>query len=155
MTAALPKWGATPLFEPTDWSKIAVTVLDVITEQQQILHLPLWSELPGCRPETAIYSDQPIQQRQGESLITAFGRQAAGSNLDARRTNATLMTASKRHTRKRKTFAATTRTTRSFSKPDGDSSDGPNRRRPPAPGWHGPDEDDDKRWQSPRRHCPP
>ena len=54
VTAALPKWGASPLFEPTDWSKIAVTVLDVITEQQQILHLPLWSELPGCGPETAV-----------------------------------------------------------------------------------------------------
>ena len=121
----------------------AVTVLDVITEQQQILHLPLWSKLRGCGPETAVYSDQPIQQWPGESLITAFGRHAAGSNLDARRTNATLMTASKRQKRKRKTFAATTRTSHSFPISDEDSSDGPDRRRPPAPGGH--DDDDDNK----------
>ena len=115
----------------------------MITEQHQILHLPLWSELHGCGPETAVYSDQPIQQRQGESLITAFGRHAAGSNLDARRTNATLMTASKRHTRKRKTFAAVTVTAHSFPISDGDSSDRLDHRRPPPPGGHDDDDDND------------
>jgi hypothetical protein len=59
------------------------------------------------------------------------------------------MTASKRHKRQRKTFAATTRTARSFPISDGDSSDGPDRRRPPAPGWHGPDDDDDKDYNAP------
>ena len=68
-------------------------------------------------------------------MVTAFGRHAAGNNLDARRSNAILMTASKRHTHKRKTFAATTRTAHSFPIPDGDSSDGPDRRRPTRLAW--------------------
>ena len=104
--AALPKWGETTLSDPVDWNTLAEIALDVIVEQRQILHLPLWSALQGCGPKTAIFSARPIDQRPGESLITAFGRHAAGRNLEARRTDASRMTASKRHRRKRKTFIA-------------------------------------------------
>ena len=105
---------------------------------QRSLQLPIWAAIPGCSDVTAILSADPIAPLPGESLITAFGRHAAGRSHDNRRTNTVLMAPSKRRTRNRKVFSAGPNQARSFPLTDSDASADPEHRRPP-------DDDDNAR----------
>ena len=120
----------------------------MINTLQSSLNLPVWASLPGCSELTAIISADPIAPRQGESLITAFGRFASGHGLDHRRTDVRLMTPAKCNRRKRPTFGTARLSARSFPLPDTDDSagqddsDGPEHRRPPGGGDDDADQDD-------------
>ena len=103
----------------------------MIQALQGSLQLPVWGGIPDCGDDTAIPSADPIAPRPGESLITAFGRHAAGRGHDSRRTDPALIAASRRHTRKRKAFLAGPNQTRSFPIPDSDASEDPECRRHP------------------------
>ena len=107
VSAVLPQWdGRQVLADSVSWADLQEPVLGMIQALQGSLQLPIWGGIPDCGDDTAIPSADPIAPRPGESLITAFGRHAAGRGHDSRRTDPALLAASRRHTRKRKAFLA-------------------------------------------------
>ena len=146
VSAVLPQWdGRQVLADSVSWADLQEPVLGMIQALQGSLQLPVWGGIPDCGDDTAIPSADPIAPRPGESLITAFGRHAAGRGHDSRRTDPALIAASRRHTRKRKAFLAGPNQTRSFPIPDSDASEDPGCRRHPRgdDSDEGPDDDED------------
>ena len=138
------------LAEAVSWADLQEPVLGMIQALQGSLQLPVWDGLPDCGDDTAILSEDPIAPRLGESLITAFGRHAAGRGHDSRRTDPALLTPARRHTRKRKTFTTGPNQTRSFPLSDSDASADPEPRRPPSDDDNDADPDDDNNPHAPR-----
>ena len=156
VSAVLPQWdGHQVLADSVSWADLQEPVLGMIQALQGSLHLPVWGGIPDCGDDTAILSEDPIAPRLGESLIAAFGRHAAGRGHDSRRTDPALLAASKRHTRKRKTFAPEPNQTRSFPLPDSDASEDHECRRPPSDGDSDTNPEDNDDPNAPRCMRPP